>query len=350
MNLHLKIAAILILASSLFFTACGEKKADNSSLLLLLLGGHSAGDMETFTADGVSFKMAFLPGGITLMRGREDSWTDTVANAYLIGETEVTYELWNAVRTWATSNGYTFANDGVMGDGSGDTIHHPATTINWRDAIIWCNAATEWYNANKGTNYTCVYYSDLDYKTQLKDATNSTDICTTEGCQDKPFIQAAVNGNTDMSNCTATGFRLLTRNEWELAARYISDADNDGDITDAGEYYPGNFSSGADAQYDATSGGTDIDGDGDIDYSTNVAVFDTSSAAIVKSKHANALGLYDMSGNVMEWCFEAFGTARMDPGGWWGANAASLELGDLTGHEPYSATDFIGFRLGKNAQ
>ena len=68
------------------------------------------------------------------------------------------------VYIWAT-NGigrtgagqYTFANAGTMGDGTGDTNQHPVTTVNWRDSMVWCNALTEWYNAQNGTSYECVY-------------------------------------------------------------------------------------------------------------------------------------------------------------------------------------------------
>ena len=119
----MRLFACMTLAGALALTACDEKKDDNNSLLLLLLG-HSAGDMETYTADGVSFKMAYVPGGITFPTGTDDLGTPaTVANAYWIGETEVTYELWNKVYTWAItdawrqrrSKSYTFANVGDRG-------------------------------------------------------------------------------------------------------------------------------------------------------------------------------------------------------------------------------------------
>src|SRR3990172_6443661 len=66
-----------------------------------------AGNKITFTVGvhGVSFKMAYVPGGKTFPKKQNDVETATVANAYWIGETEVTYELWSTVYTWATSNG-----------------------------------------------------------------------------------------------------------------------------------------------------------------------------------------------------------------------------------------------------
>ncbi len=85
--------------------------------------GLFAGDTETYTADGVSFVMAYVPGGKTFPTGLtdDDGTTETVENAYWIGETEVTYELWHKVYTWAKdvargANMYTFANMGREGD------------------------------------------------------------------------------------------------------------------------------------------------------------------------------------------------------------------------------------------
>jgi hypothetical protein len=84
----------------------------------------------------------------------------------------VTYQLWSTIYTWATDNArgankYTFANPGSRGGHIDDTITYkvftsghgtdPVTTINWRDAIVWCNALTEYYNAQNKTSLGCVY-------------------------------------------------------------------------------------------------------------------------------------------------------------------------------------------------
>lgn len=80
----------------------------------------SAGDTENYTAGGVSFLMAYVPGGLTFPTGVNDDGSATVDNAYRIGETEVTYELWDTVYTWATNAArgakiYNFANAGRQG-------------------------------------------------------------------------------------------------------------------------------------------------------------------------------------------------------------------------------------------
>jgi formylglycine-generating enzyme required for sulfatase activity len=264
----------------------------------------------------VEFKMVQVPDK-DFRIGTGDGGIATVTSDYWIGETEVTYQLWNTVHTWATANGYFFQNAGA---GSGQ---QPVTTVNWRDVMVWTNAATEWYNANNAptdTDYTPVYtYGGLTIKDSRE--TNAT------ACDNA----VAGSGN---------GFRLLTSNEWELAARYKVDANSDGDISDPGEYYPGNYASGATAAYtDATATGL-------------VAWYTVNSGATthaVKTRAANALGLYDMSGNVWEWCFDlnAPNPTRIYRGGSWVSGEAFVELGYIEPMSPATAENKTGFRIGR---
>ncbi len=286
----------------------------------------------SYTAGSVSFTMISVPGGITFPIGTDDLGAPaTVANVYLISQTEVTYELWSAVHTWALSNGYFFANAGTEGHdgtpGAAPTAaqQEPVTTINWRDAMVWMNALTEYTNAQNGTSRGAVYsYSDATIRDSRD--TNAT------ACDDA------------VASSTADGFRLLSLNEWELAARYITD-DGDNTLDKTGEYYPGLYVSGADAQYDATTGGSDIDGDSDIQYSTDVAVYSGSATAVVKSKSSNALGLFDMGGNAMEWAFDLNGANRVGRGGGWNFDEYDSRVGRLGNYAPELARNDIGFRI-----
>lgn len=315
------------------------------------------------TVGSVSYNMVCVnncTSAITFPAGTNDSTTGTVSTPFFLGNTEVTYKLWYEVYTWAAGNGYTFAHPGCEGNGgtagAEPASNEPVTTISWRDAVVWCNALTEYYNSEYGTAYTCVYYSDSTYSTPLRDSydsgNNPSNADMTDGYLDNPYIYDGASGNTDMENCTATGFRLASKNEWEYSARYINDLNGDGDITVTGEYYPFNYPSGADANNTTTTGGSDYDGDGDVEYTTDVAWYDSNSSSTthdVALKSPNALGLYDMSGNVYEFCaglLNASTGVRYFQGGKF--DSLSLYLYNVSeGNYSYAAFDWAGFRIAK---
>ena len=314
----------------------------------------NSGAQQTFTAAGVSFTMVMVPSYNGFPTETDDSGTASVSNDYWIGETEVTYELWYAVHTWAISNGYTFANAGREGnDGTGgaeptSARYEPVTTINWRDAMVWCNALTEWYNAQKGTSLECVYYSDEAYTTPIRTVDDDANIHDNPGEEDNPYVKN-----------DADGFRLLTSDEWELAARWRDDSTNTVSGYSNPWFTKGNSASGATTYYnDNTNGG------GEPGKSANdlVAVYGyywdgsswqstgVSGTAAVKGKESNSLGLYDMSGNVYEWCFDLrLSDRRVRRGGSWVFYAETLLIGyENTAFEPYIEVDDSGFRFARN--
>ena len=131
---------------------------------------------------------------------------------------------------------------------------------------------------------------------------------------------------------TGKDFRLPTEAEWEYAAR--------GGNRSRGYKYSGSDNIDAIAWYDGSS---------------------NSKTHPVATKQANELGIYDMSGNVWEWCSDwygpygsnaqtnpkgaASGISRVNRGGSWDRNPRLCRPAIRNGYSPGYRFDDVGFRL-----
>ena len=207
----------------------------------------------------------------------------------------------------------------------------------------------------------CVYRKSETDTTVLKNATAK------EG---EDFICDKAYADMDKK-----GFRLPTEAEWEYAARW--QGSNTENAAQYGDVWLTKLNSASGAKKPIGFSGLVTSDNWETlrEELTRVAVYDewwngtgwvdqtpaTTKTAAVKSKDPNALGLYDMSGNVWEWCFDwygsigagevidpqgaASGTLRVLRGGGWDGNALGCAVG---GRYDYSPDDWyygLGFRL-----
>ncbi len=137
---------------------------------------------------------------------------------------------------------------------SGDSML-PVENVTWFDAVLYCNARS------KKEGYDTVY----SYSSVTGDPGN--------GCTNLANLADSLSKN---------GYRLPTEAEWEYACRAGDTADYYWGLT----YLPSTH--GDTAQFDSNA----------------VWFHDSPSGAdsAVASKKPNKFGLYDVSGNVREWC------------------------------------------------
>ena len=315
---------------------------------------------KTYSIEGIDFNMRLAPASTfptsyvyshnnDTYYPEDDGGEATVNDDFWVAETPVTYELWYEVRMWAEDNGYTFARAGREGshgpaddeftDGTepSDRKNEPVTRVGWYGSIVWCNAISEMLG------YDPVYTIDGEV---LRDSQELID-------EDLHEDVVAEDRN---------GFRLPTSREWELAARYKGSDSSHGAIEHpegSGNYWaPGNYASGATDDYtneEATKAASWY-GENSGGKTQDVGQ---------KPEEGNGLGVYDMSGNVFEWCFSRapryvhlgpgrgtypglYRVVRVFRGGHFSSSGRSLQVGNFynLGHFHAESGNWgRGFRL-----
>jgi formylglycine-generating enzyme required for sulfatase activity len=181
----------------------------------------------------------------------------------------------------------------------------PVERVTWFDAVEFCNK-----------------FSEQEGLESVYTITNRT-----------PATGYPITSADVTMDITRDGYRLPTEAEWEYAVR-------GGNGSPDNHSYAGSDTIGAVAWYEANSG--------------NVS-------HPVGTKAQNSLGLYDMSGNLWEWCWDwiagytasaqddptgpASGTTRVTRGGSWAMNDSFCHTDTRFSFFPFDRFDAIGFRI-----
>jgi formylglycine-generating enzyme required for sulfatase activity len=229
---------------------------------------------------------------------------------FSIGKYPVTLEEWTLVHDWSVNHGYTWETVALAGiRASACSALHPINNVNWYDVVKWCNAKSEM------EGLTPPYTVDGEVYRTGEFGHEGSGVVAWDPLAD--------------------GYRLPTEAEWEYAARggqltqsFLYSGSND---VDEVAWHVGNsFGAECELVADSNSRGT----------------------WPVGQKLPNELGLYDMSGNVWEWCWDPFSLTdirgRRLRGGSWLFQPDSSLIAARNSYQPQAVHYYVGFRLARN--
>ncbi|MBN2048796.1 MAG: SUMF1/EgtB/PvdO family nonheme iron enzyme, partial [Spirochaetales bacterium] len=311
---------------------------------------------------GIIFPTVYEPTGL-------DTATATLTAEFWIGETELTNAVAAAVFQWAWKNEKFSATvsdpnglDSTRAKHGGQILldmADDACRVHYNDLTGF--SADSGYENNPLTNVT--WYGAVmlcNWLTEMRDGGTANVVYTN--------IDTSWNHEETLEDTVETGYRLPSHEEWEYAARYLgTTAPTVGNL--ASQYIARNHNAGAATLTEGycwtpgvyAAGATDDYYNAEacravaVYYGQDPAPTDEAAVKSLGAGSASVLGLYDMSGNVGEWCFtilEAYPSeiSRIFCGGSYDSDSEGLVVGIFDYDDPDNDRDYQGLRLCRTTE
>ncbi|GAA0385980.1 formylglycine-generating enzyme family protein [Paenibacillus motobuensis] len=275
-------------------------------VLVALVFVVSACSQEKLGKKDANNSLVFVEGGtMTNTKSNYYGKSVTISNFY-IGKYEVTQKEWAEVMGYNPS--------GFQGD------NLPVEMVTWYDAIEYCN--------QRSIKEGLAPYYNIDQNKQ--DPNNMSE-------NDNMKWVVTINEG-------ANGYRLPTEAEWEYAAG--------GGQMSKSYTYSGSDKADDVAWYWRNAGNKYLSGD----WNWPIIEDNKNKTQSVGAKKANELGLYDMSGNVREWCWNWYGeeldsssgSFRVVKGGGWIGDVSNNEIAFRGKFEANGLGPDQGFRVARS--
>ncbi len=298
-----KLLIILLAAIMVTAGACSEEKPNVS---------------EKLDSGKTTDSFVLVKGGSFINTKSQYHGKDLAISDFYIGKYEITQQEWFDVME---SNPSEFKDENWQLEAASNPLEFkggdlPVEMVSWYDCVEYCNKRSikeglkPYYNINR----------------DKKDSDNNNE---------SDNIKWAVTVNIE-----ANGYRLPTEAEWEYAA-------GGGQLSRSYSYSGGNNADQV-AWYWVNSGDKKLSGFWNWPAIEN----NHNRTKPVGTKKPNELGLYDMSGNVREWCWDWYEnqesnirSARVLKGGGWLGDAYCCESSFRDGWSANSKGNDTGLRV-----